>query len=230
MPTLDEVLAQAKSGAANLTPATPGTAIQSQPTGSSVSYNMNEDAFLNGGGMEVDSYIQVKDAGLRLSKDWAGFIDEFEATIDMRDVAFFMGIRREVGKNVDYARTYDGVTTSKGENFQQVVSEFKATSQKPADPYRGADIPLVLTQGYADPKDPKKAMEADSVVGLTTSITGFKPWANFHKKAKAAGLGTSVLKVRVSHSPRKNAAGQEYGVCEFELIDIVEDNRPATSE
>jgi hypothetical protein len=64
-------------------------------------------------------------------------------------------------------------------------------------------------------------------VGLTTSITGFKPWKAFYKKLQQAGLNTSVIKVNIKHSPRKNAAGQEYGVYEFDLIEIVEDNRPA---
>lgn len=181
---------------------------------------MSQDAFLNPGGMECDSYVQVKEGGIKLDKDWTGFLDEFEAIVDLADVQYFYGIRKEVGNNVSYAKTYDGVTTPKGENFAQIVAEFKATSQKPADTYRGADIPLELTQGYKDPKG-KGEMEAGQIVGLTTSITGFKPWASFARKMAAAGLDKGQVKIKVTHSARKNAANQAYGVCEFDIVEVV---------
>jgi hypothetical protein len=221
---LDAILAAAKSQANALTPVSPVTAAAPLPAmtgGSAVAYNMSADAFLNPGGMECATYAQVKEGGIKLNKDWVGFVDDFEAILDMRDVQFFMGIRKEVGSNVSYAKSYDGVTTSRGENFAQVVEEFKRTSQKPADTYRGADIPLTLTQGHADPKGKGAAYEAGDVVGLTTSITGFKPFAAFARKLQSAGLMNTQLKVKVTHSPRKNAANQAYGVCEFDVIEVL---------
>lgn len=224
---LDDVLAKAQAASANLVPlGNPGGAAGLLATagfggGAMTSYNMSQDSFLAANGMEVDSYIQVKDAGIKLSKDWGGYIDEFEATIDLQDVAFFMGIRKEVGTVVTYAKTYDGLTTVKGEPFAQIVEQFKRESQKPADPYRGADIPMTLVSDYADPKDAKKVLEAGKVVGLSTSITGFKPWASFHRKIVAAGFGNAVIKVKITHEARKNAANQDYGVCQFELLEVV---------
>ncbi len=229
MSNLDDIVAQAQAKANALVPvdgATPLPTTIPQTGTSAVAYDMSDDAFLNRGGMSVDGYVAVKPAGIRLDKDWSGHIDDFEVTIDMNDVRFFMGIQKTIGTNVTYAKSYDGRTTSVGENFQQVVAEFRRDSQKKADPYPGADIPMVVTKEYKDPKDVKKVVEPDTTLGLTTSITGFKSWQAFHRKVKAAGLDTSVLKVKVTHSPRKNNAGQEYGVCEFDLIDIVEDNRP----
>lgn len=226
MSNLDAILAAAKEQANNLpavaAPAAAGSsAVALGPVGgTAVAYNMSQDAFLNPGGMECESYIQVKEGGIKLNKDWTGFIDEFEAILDLRDVQYFMGIRKEVGTQVSYAKSYDGVTTSRGENFAQVVEEFKRTSQKPADTYRGADIPLTLTQSYKDPKG-KGEYEADTVVGYTTSITGFKPFANFARKMVQAGLGQSQVRVLVKHSPRKNAANQAYGVLEFDVVEVV---------
>jgi hypothetical protein len=222
---LDAILAAAKAQSTALTPvagaAAPLPALA--PTGgSAVAYNMSADAFLNPGGMECDSYIQVKDAGIKLNKDWGGYIDEFDAILDMRDVQFFMGIRKEVGSTVTYVKSYDGVTTSRGENFAQVVEEFKRTSQKPADTYRGADIPLTLVADVAPPKGKSGATyTAGQVVGLTTSITGFKPFAAFARKLQSAGLMNQQLKVKVKHSARKNAANQDYGVCEFDVIEVL---------
>jgi hypothetical protein len=223
---LDDILAAAREGAANL-PALSNDAGTSVAQTGTAGTALSMDNLANSGGMDVETFVTVNFFGIRLSKDWVGFIDEFEGNIDLRDVAAFMGIQKTVGKNVEYFKTYDGSTSSRGESWRQVVEDCKATSQKEAAPYPGADIPITLTAGYADPKDAKKAFEADTVVGLTTSITGFKPWKSFYKKLQQAGLNTSTIKVKISHSPRKNAAGQEYGVYEFELLDIVDDNRPA---
>lgn len=230
MSNLDDIVAQAQANANQLTVVDPATPLPTTiPQTSTAVYDMSDDAFLNRGGMSVDGYVAVKPAGIRLDKDWAGHIDDFEAVIDMNDVRFFMGIQKTIGTNVTYAKSYDGKTTSVGENFQQIVAEFKRDSQKKADPYPGADIPMTIMQKYADPKDAKRAIDPETTLGLTTSITGFKPWQAFHRKVKTAGLDTSVLKVKVTHSPRKNAAGQEYGVCEFDLIEVVNDTRPGAT-
>ena len=227
---LDNILAAARTQATELQPLAGAPLPAVTPLGGSggavASYNMSEDAFLNPGGMECDTYIQVKDAGIKLNKDWDGFLDDFEAIIDLQDVQYFMGIRKEVGSNVSYAKSYDGVSTSRGENFAQVVEEFKRTSQKPADTYRGADIPMTLVGDYKDPKDKgttKPRYTDGQVVGLTTSITGFKPWANFARKLKNAGLGATQIKIKikVTHSPRRNAQGQAYGVCEFDVVEVL---------
>jgi len=220
---LDAILAAAKEQATALAPVAPIAQTPAlAPVGGAVAYNMSMDAFLNPGGMECASYIQVKDAGIKLSKDWVGFIEEFEAVLDLSEVQFFMGIRKEVGNQVTYAKSYDGQTDSRsGENFAQVVEKFKRESQKPADIYRGADIPLTLIGDVASSKKDDKVYTADQVVGLTTSITGFKPFAAFAKKLTQAGLGSTPIKVKVTHSPRKNAANQSYGVCEFEFLEVV---------
>lgn len=223
MSNIDEVLAAAKAKSAEVVPLAAPAAQAPAPVNAALpSYNMSAEAFLNPGGMEVKSYVQVKDAGIKLDKAWQGYIDEFEAVIDLNDVQFFMGIRKEVGSTVTYAKTYDGVSTPRGENFALLVEQFKRESQKPADTYRGADIPMILTASTTDPKDKSKVLDEGDVVGLSTSITGFKPWASFHRKLVQAGQGQAVVKVMVKHSARKNAANQDYGVCEFELLEILQ--------
>lgn len=224
MSNIDEVLAKAKEAAANLpnpVAAAPLPAVTPVGGGMPTAYNMSLEAFLNPGGMEVESYIQVKDAGIKLNKDWTGYLDEFEAVIDLQDVQPFIGIRKEVGSQVTYAKTYDGQSTVRGEPFAVIVEQFKRESQKSADTYRGADIPMTLAKGYADPKNAKNSFDEGTVVGLSTSITGFKPWASFHRKLVNSGFGSAKVKVKVTCSPRTNAANQTYGVCEFEILEIV---------
>lgn len=228
MSNLDAILAAAKEQAANLPAAvgaTPGVGVPSLTAvgGTPVAFNMSEDAFLNPGGMTCETYIQVRDTGIKLSKDWNGVIDEFEAILDLSDIQYFMGIRKEVGTQVSYAKSYDGSSEARtGAPFVQVVEEFKRTSQKPADPYRGADVPMTLTADYSDPhKQPGKSYPAGTVIGWTTSITGFKPFAAFVRKLKEAGLGKAQVKIKVTHQPRKNAANQPYGVLDFDVIEVI---------
>jgi hypothetical protein len=219
---IDAILAAAKASAENL-PAAPALVPVAPlaPVASMPSFSMDLDSFLTPTGMEVASYLQVKDAGIKLSKDWGGYIDGFEAEIDLTEVAYFMGVRKEVGSTVTYAKSYNGQTTTKGEPFMAVVAQFQQESAKNADPYRGADVPMTLVGPAVDPKNAKNTFAAGDRVGLSTSITGFKPWASFHKKLKDAGQGNARIKVKVVHSPRRNAAGQDYGVCEFELLEIL---------
>lgn len=222
MGKLDDVLAAAKAGAADA--GSNGTALVQTSGGGNLpaTTDMSAEAFLNSGGMDVDGYISVNEFGIRLNKNWKGFLDEFEATIDLTDVVYAYGVQKTVGKNVEYAKTYDGRTTATQGNWAETVEKFKAESQKDATPYRLAEIPLTLTQGYEDPKG-GNAIEADTTLGITTSVTAFKPWQKFHKKLMKAGLGEATVKVKVKHSPRSNAAGQNYGVYDFELLEVVED-------
>lgn len=231
MSNLDAILAAAKSQATALTPVDTGAPAAGMPAplssggGAMTAYNMSMDAFLNPGGMECATYIQVKDSGIKLNKDWVGTVDEFEAIMTLSEVQFFMGIRKEVGTNVSYAKSYDGQTEARsGEPFAQVVEKFKRESQKPADIYRGADVPLTLVSSLEDPRkgSTAKGYGEGDVVGLTTSITGFKPFAAFAKKLQQAGLANTPVKVKVTHSPRKNAANQAYGVCEFDVIEVLQ--------
>ncbi len=223
MGKLDEVLAAAKAGAADA--GSTGTALVVTGGGSNlpaIVNNMSAEAFLNSGGMDVDGYISVNEFGIRLNKNWKGFLDDFEAIIDLSEVTYAFGIQKTVGKNVEYEKTYDTKTTARGGSWPDTVARFKAESQKPADPYRLAEIPLTLTQGYEDPKG-GSPVEADTTLGITTSVTAFKPWQKFHKKLMKAGLGEAKVRVKVTHAPRTNAAGQNYGVYEFEALEVLDD-------
>jgi hypothetical protein len=219
---LDDILAAAKSGAENLPATTPQTGGSTALTQTSTSgTDMSTEAFLNSGGMDVEGYVNVNEFGIRLNKEWKGFLDSFEATIDLADVVYFKGIQKTIGKNVEYAKTYNGITTSKGENWEAIKAEYMRDSQKPASPYDGAEIPVTLTQGYDDGKG-GKPVEADTTLGITTSITAFKPWQRFHKKLAKAGLIEGRVKVKITAVPRRNAGGQDYGVYDFEVLEVLD--------
>lgn len=221
MGKLDDVLAAAKAGAAEAG-TTSNALVQTSGASNLPSTNMSTDSFLNSGGLDVDGYVSVNEFGIRLNKNWKGFLDDFEAIIDLSEVVYAMGVQKTVGKNVEYEKTYDGSTTAKGGNWNETLARFKQESQKPADPYRLAEIPVTLTQGYEDPKG-GNPVEADTTLGITTSVTAFKPWQKFHKKLDKAGLRDAKVRVKIKHAPRANAGGQNYGVYEFEALEVLDD-------
>ena len=87
MGKLDDVLAAAKAGAADQGAGTALVQTSGSTGGSNLpATNMSTEAFLNGGGMDVDGYVAVNEFGIRLNKNWKGFLDDFEATIDLSEV------------------------------------------------------------------------------------------------------------------------------------------------
>jgi hypothetical protein len=184
------------------------------------------DDFLSGG-MNVDAWVQVKDAGIRLNRVEKAFLTEFEADLDLSSVQLFHGVRAEfAGNRVEYAKSFDGGrTTSRGESFAAVAAHYKANSLKPADPYRGADMVFILTD---DVVQGKTTIPADTRLGYTTPITGFAPFQSLLKKLAAEGVVRDVgggrldgprIRVKCTHNARENAAKQEYGVMIIELFD-----------
>lgn len=222
--SLNQAMEAARAAAANL-PATQdqtGTAVAD--TGA-MSFGTSLDDFLSGG-MQVDKWLQVKDGGFRLDRNDKAFIDEFEADLDVSSVQLFVGVRAEfAGNNVQYAKSFDGGrTTSRGENFAVVARHFKENSLKPADPYRGADMTLILT---SDVTQGKATIPAKTRVGYTTPVTGFAPLQALLKQLTAEGLASDAgggrlsgprVRVRCTHEVKTNNSGQDYGVLHFEYL------------
>jgi hypothetical protein len=228
MSNLADTMNAARNAAQNL-PATTGSdatdvAVTTAPAATSFSTGL--DDFLTGGGIRPDKWLQVKDAGIRIDRDDKGYITEFTGDLDLGEVLLFWGARAEfAGNNVQYTKSYDGVTTTKGENFNQVLADFKANSMKNADPYRGADIQVELTE---DVVQGKATIPAGTKVGYSTSITGFAPFQSFlasmvkQGKARSGPGGTivgEVVRVKVTHEVRTNKANQDYGILQFALAD-----------
>jgi hypothetical protein len=228
MTTLAETMNAARDAAANVpaTQDTTGTAVATTGSAPDQQFNTGLDDFLSGGGIRPDKWIQVKDMGLRIDKDEKAYATEFVGDLDLSSVQLFWGARAEfAGNKVVYTKSYDGVTTNKGENFKAVLADFKAGSLKDASPYRGADVLIELTEEVTQGKT---VIPAGTKVGYSTSITGFAPFQSFLSamvkagKARSGPNGTiegETVRVRVKHDPRTNNAKQDYGVLLFELAE-----------
>jgi len=216
---LDAIMSEAETAAANFTPPVP------IPVQVPVAANNNQalakpsmDNFLDGGGMDVDQYFRVKPDGIRIGDDMKGLVDEIIGEIDMTEVTPIYSSRHESGGNTKFVKSYDGATTPSGENFQQLVAQLTATNQKNSGIYQTVEIPVTLVNDVADPKT-KLVFEAGTRVGLTPSVTGFKSYQSFAKKLRTQdpSLLSQTLVVKLTHRQRKNNAGNEWGVVDFEL-------------
>jgi hypothetical protein len=200
--------------------ATGGNALA--PVDNTTTFSTGLDDFLNGGGIRPDKWLQVKDAGIRIDRDDKAFVESFTGTLDLSEVKLFWGSRAEfAGNNVQYAKSYDGKLTDKGENFNQVLAEFKASSVKDASPYRGADVLVTLDEAVTQGKT---VVDEGTRVGYSTSITGFAPFQSFLAAMKKQGLlraegDGEVVRVKVTHKLKTNPKGQDYGILLFDKID-----------
>lgn len=227
---LDNVLDTAAAAAAAHTPASApdtnltlvadtGTAVAPAAAAPSM------DSFRQNAGIMVDEYLYPDKAGLKISKDMKGYLDDFTVIIDMSEVVPISSFSAEINGASTFLKSYNGVTTVNGQNYQM---EQQRLSRQPGAKCRGpfdtVEIPLVLAE---DVKDPKSNLTFDegTEIGLTPSPTGTKEFQRFLKalaKQDPALAEDGVLKVKVIGKPRKNSNGNEWGVAAFELIEVVE--------
>lgn len=220
---LDNVLAAAEAAAANFQPPalTTGNAVPAAA-------NQNSNALakpsmadvLNGGGLSVDHFLQNKAEGFKINKDMKGLLDEIIVEIDLSDVTVIYSSRHESGGKTVFLKSYDGVRTDQGENFQAKIAHYDATGYKGSGIYQTVEIPCELVEDVKDPKS-SLVIPAGSTIGITPSLTGFKEFQKFMKKLAKTNpeLVDDVVKVKVEHLKRTNSNNNEWGVCTFALVE-----------
>lgn len=218
---LDNLVAGAEEAAQNFQPSASVPA--PIPTGGSTALaKPSLDSFIDGGGMDVDEYVRLNDSGFKFGDKQQGLFDEAIVTIDMTEVTPIHSFRYEVGGSTKFIKSYDGVTTADGRNFQQAVAQAAALpGVKTSGIYPTVEIPMVLTERMEDPKKGSSvAFDAETRIGYTPSVTGFKAFQAFAKKLRAENpeLLRSELTVRVTHATRTNSANNKWGVLEFERV------------
>ena len=182
------------------------------------------DNFAATSGIVVDLYMRVKPDGFRLGDDMKGLLETVLVTIDMLDLTPIYQSRHEVGGNTIFLKSYDGVTTPQGHNFEQAVATKDAIpGSKNSGIYRTVEIPCTLAEDVSDPRS-ALSIEAGTSIGVTPSVTGFAEFLRFYKKLQRTdpALLQDILKVRLTHKKRTNRNNNEWGVLEFEYLGIGE--------
>lgn len=178
--------------------------------------------FMGASGMSVDEYLTSKAEGFRISKDMKGLLDEVVVTIDMLDVVPVYVSSHETGGQTKFLKSYDGATTPSGQNFDYAFKAECARNANNKDPYKTVEIPVTLFEDVKDPKSPLIIHEG-TVVGITPSMTGFSHFEKFFKRLIKADPANAqaTLKVKVTHTKRTNARNNEWGVVDFELLEVI---------
>lgn len=212
MNALDNIVAQAEQAAANFN----APAIATPQGGAVAAYRPSlEDAF-DQGGLMVDEWLQVKPEGFRVGKTMK-LIEDLTVEIDFADVVPCRAARGENGGTTRYLRTYDGVTTAQGGNYQLELANLTKWSEKQVAEYATFEIPMSLVEDLTDAKGTVLFSEG-TTVGFTPAVMAAKAFAKFGKRVRDQGLlRTGPLQVRITHKKQTNARGQEYGVLEFAL-------------
>lgn len=224
---LDTVMAEAEAAAQNVVPVpvpTPGNAanlVPYAPANSNLAKPSMDD-FIDGGGMDVDEYFRVKAEGFKVGDTMQGLIDELEVEVDLTEVTPIYSARFESGGNTVFIKSYDGVSTPDGKNFQAEVDRLTRINQKSSGIYQTAEIPCTLLANLEDPKKGSSVViHADTRIGLTPSVTGFKPFQSFMKRLRGTNPDAlrGAVKVKLVHEKKTNRNNNEWGVLNFELIE-----------
>jgi hypothetical protein len=210
---LDSVMDQAAAAAAAApvdAPASlPSTQTQGNTSVGAPIARPSLDAMADNAGITVDAYLTFKDGGIKIDK--GDYFKEFEGLLDVSEVAPIVSARATRGGNTTFIKSYDGVSTAQGENFQQKLMHLQATNDKVDGPYNTVEIPITL--GAKVPGADKGAR-----VGITPAITGVKFWNEFYKELREKGLTQATVKIKVRHKYMTNKNGNEWGVATFELL------------
>lgn len=220
---LNDVLAQAQAAAATFVqPQGAGNtnALTAAPTTTNALAKPSMESALTGGGMTVDEYLQSKAEGFRISKEMKGLLEEIVVDIDMTDVTFIYSSRHESGGQTKFLKSYDGVTTDSGQNFQAAINAAAAgPGVKSSGIYQSVEIPCELVEDVKDPKS-TLVVHAGTMVGITPSVTGFKEFQKWLKKLakEDPSLLKNTIRAKVTHMKRTNSNNNEWGVVTFEKI------------
>lgn len=229
---LNNVLAQAEAASQNYVPQTPalvGTndnalGAVATPQGGGALSAPSQNSALTGGGLVVDEYLTMNNGGggFRIGKDMKGLLDEIEVEIDMDDVAYIWSVRSEVGGLTKFIKSYDGVTSSTGSNFQYEIQKLMSVpGNKTTEPYQTAEIPATLLHDVQDPKkDSTVVIHEGTTIGITPSLTGFKNFQKFLKKLQKTdpSLLNDVIRVKLTSEDKSNNKNNKWCVLDFELL------------
>lgn len=219
MNSIDAAIAQAQAQA-NQTPANVPATIDNQP-GTAVGQTrpkMGLDDFMTGA-MSVDTFLKVKDSGLRIGDNRTA-LETVRVSIDMsNDVDPCEAIK--FGNPATYYKTFDYVTTAnQGFSWEQAIAKARQVDPN-ARPYKSADIQMTVLEDIELDKD-KTTIEAGTRLGHSLSTTNRANFQSFLKELGARGLMNETVEVEVGYQVRTNKAGNEWGVLTFKLLGALE--------
>ena len=176
-------------------------------------------------GMSVDHFLKADTRGISVGEDPKLF-KEIEVEIRLDEVCPNTTLRYEVaGAGVQYVKTYDGVTTDRGESWAAAQQKANRVGEKVSS-YDSFDVPGELT---GELKGDNETFEAGETVGFSLSPTSGGQFKKFLKRVKRSGgvlsgPDASVVRVLVGSEKKTNAQSGSKGYAvfnfgDFEIVD-----------
>ena len=202
-------LAQANANAnANVIPATSAQAVAvSQPTAAPSMAALLQQGFA------VDSFIKVTDGGLLLHKDANAktAVDKVRVAIDMTEGFGFKPLYTvSYGSPVQYAESYDGITSTKGDSWANAVATARAVDPK-ATPFQTVKVGMEMLEDA-------QGLTAGTTLGLTFTRTGITNWVKLYQEVVRAGLDGRKVEVILGFKVGKKQGYRDWGIPTFELV------------
>lgn len=222
---LNAVLDQAKAAAAATVVSQPVSnvpATYGAPQAPARPVSMME--MLAEGGMSVKAYMKVDKPGFTIGSDTSVYHKEFNVEFRLADAKPFYSIR--YGSPAKYLRSIDRVTETRSRRpWADALVEAQRLDVKCKGDYRAVEIPFVVLQDILD-GDKKVLVSEGEAIGWTSSITNWKPFAEFigpYFQMIASGQITddTVLRGKIVHFQGKSDANT-WGLVHFKDFAIVE--------
>jgi hypothetical protein len=157
-------------------------------------------------GAAVDLWLSIDSDGYKVGSTKFSAI---AGSIDMGSIKFPYMCRANVGGGTKFVRSYDGVREAQsGRPWAEVCAQMQALDANCKGQYDAAEIPLVLD---ADLVAGEKVIKAGRAVGITTSVTGFKPFMAWARQFAS----TDVVSVIASVETNSKKGVRDWGIPKF---------------
>lgn len=169
-------------------------------------------------GMNVRNWLKVKDTGLYINKN-PGLVAEVIVSIDLSEVSVTQAVN--YGNPAVYHRTRDGVTCEDGLPWAEALAKARMVGgPAKARPYPSAAIPMVLLENAMNVLKPGEVvLEAGETLGYSTPATAKGSVKDLMTQAARLGLKEGgPMRVKITSKASSNAAGNTYGVIQFEVL------------
>lgn len=210
--TPNQAIAAAQANANNNANVIPATATQAValPQTSTAAPSM---AALMQQGFAVDHFVKVSENGLLLSKDATAkqAVDTARVIIDMTEGFGFKPLYTvSYGDPVQYAESYDGVTSTKGDSWANAVATARAVDPR-ATPFQTVKVGMELAQDTQN-------LKAGVTLGLTFTRTGITNWVKLYQEVIRSGLNGKKVEVILGYKVGEKKGYRNWGIPTFELV------------
>ena len=161
-------------------------------------------------GTGVDAWLSVDSTGYRLGNTP---LTQIVGKINLAEVLVPYMIRFTAAGSVKFVRSYDGIRESQsGRPWADVCAQAQRADPNCKGQYNAAEIPVILDSDLiADGVTHK----AGSRLGITTPVTGFKPFLSWYRETKQAFGADGVVPVVASVEVKTKAGVRPWGIPVF---------------